>query len=74
MEAVVREKGRITLPRALRKRLGLLQGDRLRFEIERGKVVLKPPREVRTRDIYGMLKGVKVKMEEIEGALGDEVR
>lgn len=68
MEAVVREKGRITLPLALRKRLGLRTGDRVRFELERGKIVMKMPGEVKMDDLYGVVKGLKVDLEDIDSA------
>ncbi len=68
MEAVVREKGRVTLPLALRKRLGLRTGDRVIFELERGKFVLKLPNEVKVDDVYGIVKGLRVRLEDIDDA------
>lgn len=55
MRATVTSKGQVTLPAALRARLGLAAGDRVRFEIaEDGTVVLS--REARTwSDLGGIL-------------------
>jgi AbrB family looped-hinge helix DNA binding protein len=38
------KRGRITLPREIRRRLGLSPGDRLDFVVEEGQIVLRPSR------------------------------
>lgn len=48
-------KGQITLPRAIRERLGLKQGDQVEFTIEAGdRVVLQPADRAESR-IVGLL-------------------
>jgi AbrB family looped-hinge helix DNA binding protein len=41
MEAVVAERGQITLPKAVRDALGLTKGTRLKVELEGGRIVLR---------------------------------
>lgn len=43
--AKITSKGQVTLPREIRKRLGVHDGDRIRFELEGGLVVLYPQRD-----------------------------
>ena len=43
--AKVTSKGQITLPREIRERLGVHDGDRVRFEVQGGNVVLYPQRD-----------------------------
>ncbi len=40
--AKITSKGQVTLPREIRERLGVGDGDRVRFELENGVVVLYP--------------------------------
>lgn len=74
MEIRIRDKGRITLPREIRKVLGVRESDTVLLEIEGSKVVLKPKNIVSVREVKGIAKH-KVKLEEVEEALGrDEIR
>jgi len=41
MEAVVAERGQITLPKAVRDALGLVKGTQLKVEIEGSRIVLR---------------------------------
>ncbi len=56
MKTTVSEKGQVTIPKALRDRLGLRPGDALEFEEERGRLVARkaPPRD-RVDAVYGIL-------------------
>ena len=40
----ITSKGQITVPREIRKRLGLEAGDRVEFVIEEGRTVMRPAR------------------------------
>ena len=51
--AKITSKGQITLPREIRDRLGVHDGDRVRFELEGGQVVLYPQRD--TPSFQGMI-------------------
>lgn len=56
MNSVVSEKGQVTIPKALRDRLGIKPGERLEFSEEGGRLVAV---KVRARDpldrVYGIL-------------------
>lgn len=53
VDAKITSKGQVTLPREIRERLGVRDGDRVRFEIENGRVVLYPQRD--TPSFEGMV-------------------
>ncbi len=40
----VSSKGQVTIPIEIRKRLGLREGDRVEFAVERGTTILRPAR------------------------------
>ena len=56
MKSVVSEKGQVTIPKALRDRLGIRAGQVLEFQAERGRLVA---RKVTAEDpvdaVYGVL-------------------
>ena len=68
---ILDERGRVTLPAWLRRRLGLKPGSRLEVRVEAGRVVLIPVRRVRARDLLGVAGSEEVDLEELEGALGE---
>ncbi len=56
MKAVVSEKGQVTIPKALRDRLGIRPGEVLDFEAERGRLVArKRLAEDPVDAVYGIL-------------------
>jgi AbrB family looped-hinge helix DNA binding protein len=67
MKSVVSQKGQVTIPKALRERLGIRAGTELDFEAERGRLVV---RKVTANDpvdaVYGIL--------ELEGSVDDFIR
>jgi len=69
----LREKGRITIPASIRKALGLREGDRLQLSVDQGAIILKPERVVTAREIKGIIGPAKVKIEEVEEALGRDL-
>jgi AbrB family looped-hinge helix DNA binding protein len=55
VEAIVSSKGQVTLPAAMRAKLGITPGSHIYFELREGELVIKP--EVPMGAYYGMLKG-----------------
>lgn len=56
MKATVSEKGQVTIPKALRDRLGIRAGEVLDFEAERGRLVArKQVAEDPVDAVYGIL-------------------
>lgn len=54
-DAIVSSKGQVTLPAAMRNKLGITPGSRIQFEVRGNELVIKP--EVPMSAYYGMLKG-----------------
>ncbi|CAM3481713.1 AbrB/MazE/SpoVT family DNA-binding domain-containing protein [Polaromonas hydrogenivorans] len=54
-DAIVSSKGQVTLPAAMRARLGIQPGSRIVFEVRGKELVIKP--EVPTSAYRGILKG-----------------
>lgn len=52
------QKGQVTIPASLRKRLGIQPGDRVAFIEDDGKIVLKPV-ESDIESIFGLVKARK---------------
>ncbi|MBO3797524.1 MAG: AbrB/MazE/SpoVT family DNA-binding domain-containing protein [Thermoproteota archaeon] len=71
MEIKIGNKGRITLPLKIRASLGLKEGDSLVVEVTSKGVLLKP-KAPSSKELWGIAKLGKVKIEEIEEALGRE--
>jgi len=55
VKATVSSKGQVTLPAAMRAKLGIKAGSHIHFELREGELVIKP--EVPMSAYYGMLKG-----------------
>ena len=72
MKVVVRDKGRITIPYEVRKRLGLDVGDELIIEVRGNSIILKLTDSVKVDDVVGLLGGLEVDLEEVENAAGRE--
>ncbi len=57
MKATVSEKGQVTIPKALRTKLGIRPGAVLDFEADRGRLIArKAPQQDVLDDVYGTLK------------------
>ena len=54
-EAIVSSKGQVTLPSAMRAKLGITPGSHIHFEVRGHELVIKP--ELPMSAYYGMLKG-----------------
>ena len=71
IESGITSKGQTTLPKAVREALGIKPGDRIRYAILDGKVMMLPVKPVSR--LFGMLKydGPPKTLEEIDRAMGD---
>ncbi|MCB1552949.1 MAG: AbrB/MazE/SpoVT family DNA-binding domain-containing protein [Xanthomonadales bacterium] len=65
MEAIVGERGQITLPKAVRDALGLSKGTVLKVELDGGRVVLR-------KDVSEALRKVRGKFKLIDGLGGSD--
>ena len=72
LEAEVEAKGRITIPARLRRDLGIVQGEVLDISSKKGAIILKRKKVVSVSDMKGILGRPRVKLEEVEDALGKE--
>jgi antitoxin PrlF len=76
MKAIVSEKGQITIPKALRDRLGLGPGQVLDFHERKGRLIAEklPPRDT-VSGVYGILRlghGTDRLMREVRGGGGPQ--
>ena len=63
-EAVVSSKGQVTLPAAMRAKLGIGAGSRIHFELRGKELVIKP--ELPMSAYRGMLKGYNLDPADLE--------
>ncbi len=66
MEAVVAERGQITLPKAVRDALGLTKGMVLKVELDGGRIVLR-------KDVSDALSRVRGRFPMPEGVTTDDI-
>ncbi len=69
VKVVVDERGRITIPSEVRRKLKLRKGMELVVEVEGDLIVLKPVRRIKARDLLGLAGSEKVSIEEVESSL-----
>ena len=62
--AVVSSKGQVTLPAAMRAKLGIGPGSHIQFEVRCQELVIKP--ELPMSAYYGMLKGYNLDPADLE--------
>jgi AbrB family looped-hinge helix DNA binding protein len=68
----VEDKGRVVIPAAVRKRLGIKPGTRLEVNIRDGGILMKPQRKVSAKDLLGIAGKERVKLRDVEDSLVDE--
>ena len=71
IEVVLDERGRVTLPAEVRRKLKLKKGSKLALRVEGRCVVLEPVRKIRAKDLFGLGGHEVVSIEEIERALSE---
>ena len=64
VEAIVSSKGQVTLPAAMRAKLGITAGSHIHFEVRGNELVIKP--EVPMSAYRGMLKKYKLDPADLE--------
>ena len=71
LESTITSRGRTTVPRAVRKALGLRAGDRIRYTIEEGLVCIRPVRPIHR--LRGIVKheGPAVTLGEMDRAIAE---
>jgi AbrB family looped-hinge helix DNA binding protein len=73
--ATLTSKGQVTIPKDVRDKLGLKQGDRLLFTTQPDGSIRVRPRTAHIKDLYGILPKPKrpVSVEEMNEAIGEAV-
>jgi len=71
METQVQDKGRITIPRKIRKALGIKERDQVTIEVRGNNIIIKPKNSITVAQTFGIVKSKKrIKIEDIEEAAG----
>lgn len=73
--SILTSRGRVTIPKAIRERLGLRPGDRLQFRVTaQGKMLIEPS-SVDLPDLRGILKanGKHVTVEKMKAAMSSHI-
>lgn len=70
LNSPITSKGQVTIPAALREKLGLKPGDKVTFAEEAGKVILQRV-ETRVESVFGLIKATKsASLENMEATIG----
>jgi AbrB family looped-hinge helix DNA binding protein len=73
MDAIVSEKGQVTIPKPLRDRLGIRAGEILQFDEDRGRLIaVKAITRDPVDEVYGVLQ-LNRSTDELIGEMRDEV-
>ena len=71
MEVRIQDKGRLTLPRKIRRILGIKDKDWVVVEVQGNRIIIKPKNSVTVAQTFGIVKSEKrIKFEDIEKAAG----
>ena len=73
IESAVTTKGQTTLPKAVREALSVRPGDRVRYVIREGEVLILPVRPIER--LFGILRrdGPAVSLEQMDQAIADGI-
>ena len=70
-EATVTKKGQVTIPKKIRDRLGLKEGEKVSFEVRGGEAVLLPEVTNPLESLRGLRDEVRFSEEEIQSMIND---
>jgi AbrB family looped-hinge helix DNA binding protein len=73
LEVTLREKGRLTIPAAVRRDLGMFEGEKLELQAKNGALVLRKKNVVTSDQLKGIMGRGHVEIEEIEDAIGRDL-
>jgi len=68
-KVILDNRGRITIPSEIRKKLRLKKGTILLVEVREKMIILKPLRKISAKDLLGIAGKEEVSIEEIEKSL-----
>ena len=71
-EVTINEKGRIIIPKEIRDKLNLKKGSKVKITLEKNGWIVINVKRISVNDIYGIAEKERVKIKEIEEALGFE--
>lgn len=77
IEATITSKGRITIPRIVRERLGLHPGSKVVFTHGKNGEIVITPKAKKAREVFGMLAspgGTSSTVREMDEAIGNLMR
>jgi len=69
LKVVLDDRGRITIPSEVRKKLRLKKGTTLLVEVREKMIILKPLRKISAKDLLGIAGEEEVSIEEVEKSL-----
>jgi len=70
--SIISEKGQITIPKEIRDKLGIVQGDRLVFDLKGNEIIVKKTRTNKVSKILKKQKPWKISSIEFQRKLRDE--
>ena len=70
--SIISEKGQVTIPKEIRDKLGIIQGDRLIFDLKGNEIILKKTGTNKVSKILKEQKSWKISSVEFQRKLRDE--
>ena len=70
--SIISEKGQVTIPKEIRDKLGIVQGDRLVFDLNGDKIIIKKTGTNKISEILKQQKPWKIDSVEFQRTLRDE--
>lgn len=70
--SIISEKGQVTIPKEIRDKLGIVQGDRLVFDLNGDKIIIKKTGTNKISEILKHQKPWKINSIEFQRTLRDE--